>query len=524
MAGGRGVDIAFVVDVTGSMAEYLAFTKRVVRHLVTETSGGIFGRAVKVRVGGVFYRDFKAPASGSGPAKSFVQPVDFAAPEDVLPIFDAVKTESGFGHDISEDVLGALKAAAALSWAPSSRTTRVLFHILDAPPHGELFWDPEWKRIIKEHNMIYDTYPDMDAQDPAGIRPSEYGTYLTDLLQGKRVTYFYLALHDAAVRAGDIFKDYCRTNMPGRVFETLRLDTKEETDVAFKKFQEVVLTSTMSSIRLNPVAIEAGDIDYDKKDRLGAGGFGEVFKGRLGNSLVAVKTIKKEAIMDLGPDVIEAFLQELDLWKTLSHKNVLKLRAYCEEPPMLIAELADGGNLSDYLGKLGWDQRRGIELMGQVAAGMEYLHGRKTLHGDLKAANILVVGGRAKIGDLGMARFRRDLDASGRMSALVRGGTPGYMAPEMLTKEGRIAAVQKWTKYGDVYAFGMTCVELLLKGKLPGRHARDAEGNLKRPEGVGDAYWEFILSATQAEYRKRPEFPAIVSRWPLYCSDNVLCR
>jgi len=80
---------------------------------------------------------------------------------------------------------------------------------------------------------------------------------------------------------------------------------------------------------------------------------------------------------------------------------------------------------------------------------MNWLHKQGILHLDLKPANILVNDNWiAKVADFGLSQFKD--------KAIALGGTPNYMAPEMLTG-GKIDAK------ADVYAFGMILWELLME-------------------------------------------------------------
>nr|CAB3478034.1 unnamed protein product [Digitaria exilis] len=121
----------------------------------------------------------------------------------------------------------------------------------------------------------------------------------------------------------------------------------------------------------------------------------------------------------------------------------------------LFLEYAPGGSLADAAarspgGRLG--ERAARAYAADVARGLAYLHGLSLVHGDVKAANVVVgADGRAMLADFGCAR------AAG--SARPLGGTPAFMAPEVARGEEQGPAA-------DVWALGCTVVEMAT-GRAP---------------------------------------------------------
>jgi len=117
-----------------------------------------------------------------------------------------------------------------------------------------------------------------------------------------------------------------------------------------------------------------------------------------------------------------------------------------------------------------------LQILRDVAEGMAYLHSRKDekgdnvaiLHLDLKPANILLdESWRAKIADFGMSRIsatcKKDFLS---LVSNVAGGTPIYMAPELLKLEQPTPAC-------DVYSYGIMAWEVLYE-KVPYKDAYPA--------------------------------------------------
>jgi hypothetical protein len=119
------VDIAFVVDATGSMGDEIEFLKLELEDVVRNTMEKY--SSLSVRAASVFYRDKRD--------EYLTKSVMFN--EDLLKALNFIKLQSaGGGGDYPEAVDDALATALdSLQWNKNART-RLLFLVLDAPPHG----------------------------------------------------------------------------------------------------------------------------------------------------------------------------------------------------------------------------------------------------------------------------------------------------------------------------------------------------------------------------------------------------
>lgn len=120
------VDIAFVVDATGSMGDEIEFLKLELEEVIRNTMEKY--SSLSLRAASVFYRD-----NGDVYVTKHV-----AFHEDLLKTLNFIKLQSaGGGGDTPEAVDDALATALdSLHWNPHART-RLLFLVLDAPPHNE---------------------------------------------------------------------------------------------------------------------------------------------------------------------------------------------------------------------------------------------------------------------------------------------------------------------------------------------------------------------------------------------------
>ena len=195
-------------------------------------------------------------------------------------------------------------------------------------------------------------------------------------------------------------------------------------------------------------------------EKLGEGGFGTVYKGKLKSGLaVAVKVLGNSNAS--GQD----FINEVGTVGRIHHVNIVKLVGFCfeGEKRALIYEFMPNGSLDKYLflekgeGTTTLSCEKIYEISCKVACGIEYLHRGcdiQILHFDIKPHNILLDENfNPKISDFGLAKLRATDDSIVTMTAAR--GTIGYMAPELFYKN--IGGV---SNKADVYSFGMLLLEM----------------------------------------------------------------
>eukprot|EP00731_Ephydatia_muelleri_P031002 Em0022g516a len=244
--------------------------------------------------------------------------------------------------------------------------------------------------------------------------------------------------------------------------------------------------------------IQAADVEICTKPDgsfliLGRGGFGEVFKGlKDGVDEVAVKVIKLS-----HPEVVSQFKEEIELISKLRHRNIVQFYGACIQPSSLymVTELME----TDLFSALRRDQRylwagtHGRSVASGVASGLHYLHSRKppVVHRDIKSPNILLMGGVAKIADVGVARTKANMDMTAQ-----KGFTAAWAAPEVVFR-------RRATEKIDVWSFGVVLWEIVT-GNVP------KPGQLVLPSWCSGALRNLYSSCTSEDPTARPSAGKIV--------------
>ncbi|KAL7227625.1 hypothetical protein ACSBR1_022488 [Camellia fascicularis] len=192
---------------------------------------------------------------------------------------------------------------------------------------------------------------------------------------------------------------------------------------------------------------------FAKENKLGEGGFREVYRGYLkkSNSYVAVKRISKGSKQGT-----KEYTSEVKIISRLRHRNLVQLTGWCHEKRelLLVYGLMENGSLDYHLFKekslLTWALR--YKIAKGLALALLYLHEEwEKCVTHVKSSNVMLDSNfNAKIGDFGLARLVNHDKAS---QTTVLAGTMGYMTPECL-------GTYKASKESDIYSFGVVALEI----------------------------------------------------------------
>nr|XP_040256332.2 G-type lectin S-receptor-like serine/threonine-protein kinase At2g19130 [Aegilops tauschii subsp. strangulata] len=219
-------------------------------------------------------------------------------------------------------------------------------------------------------------------------------------------------------------------------------------------------------------------------EKLGAGGFGSVFKGLLNDS-----TAIADKRLDGACQGEKQFRAEVRSIGFIQHINLVNLIGFCTEGDsrLLVYEQMQNRSLDAHLFHnnatvLKWSVRHQIAL--GVARGLVYLHDSCRdciIHCDIKPENILLdVSFVPKIADFGMAKFLgRDFS---RVLTTMR-GTIGYLAPEWISGTVITAKV-------DVYSYGMVLLKIVSGKRNSGRQCTTSDDYVYFPVQVASKLLE----------------------------------
>ncbi|XP_019174678.1 PREDICTED: cysteine-rich receptor-like protein kinase 25 [Ipomoea nil] len=215
---------------------------------------------------------------------------------------------------------------------------------------------------------------------------------------------------------------------------------------------------TEESVQYEFSTIEAITNCFSPDNKIGEGGYGAVYKGRLPNGQeVAVKRLSKGS----RQGAVE-FKNEVALVAKLQHRNLVRLLGFClhREEKILIYEFIPNKSLDYFLFDLekkqllNWSTR--YKIIEGIARGLLYLHEEsrlKIIHRDLKPSNVLLDKDmNSKISDFGLARIFMVDQTQGNTSRVI--GTYGYMSPEYVVHG-------LYSVKSDVYSFGVLLLEII---------------------------------------------------------------
>ena len=203
---------------------------------------------------------------------------------------------------------------------------------------------------------------------------------------------------------------------------------------------------------------------YEIVEEIGKGAMGVVYLARdpLIGRQVALKTFRvgfSAKDQELA-QFRSRFVREAQSAGILSHPNIVTIHDVVDEGGegtcFIAMEFVKGTNLKQLMQRpepFGYD--RVIDILSQIAEGLDYAHSRGVVHRDIKPANILIAqDGKVKITDFGIARLdTSNLTMEGQLL-----GTPNYMAPEQI--QGK-----EVDHRADIFSLGVVFYEMLTRKK-----------------------------------------------------------
>lgn len=217
-------------------------------------------------------------------------------------------------------------------------------------------------------------------------------------------------------------------------------------------------------------------ITYNRADIIGWGSFSFIFKGKIfskkdSQKEISIKEIKLQSEIECYDEIsYETTVNEVNILKSLKHKNTLKLIGFHEIPKkkmVLVTKCCNQGDLVYFMSKFQFiSQDSLMYFFTQIMNGFKYLYSHNIFHRDIKPENIFLHNDKIKIADYGFAKKMKN--RSEQFHEIK--GSPGYMSPEIMNGE-------PYTCESDVWSLGVTLYYMIYE-KLPW-------GDMKNPIKLG---------------------------------------
>ena len=223
----------------------------------------------------------------------------------------------------------------------------------------------------------------------------------------------------------------------------------------------------------------------DKRQPLGHGAYGAVYKAKCDQLLCAAKILHPTILDPTDPGaerIMQRFQLECSVLERIRHPNIVQYLGLCIDPesrlPALLMELLD-----ECLTKMLERSQTPLAYFAEVnichdiALAVAYLHSNDIIHRDLSSNNVLVIAkSRAKVTDFGMSKLA---GAAPTMTPLTMcPGTQAYMAPEALEEPPR------YTNKLDVFSEGVMMIQVCTRlWPEPGPRSKTIQ-DLRSPTGM----------------------------------------
>uniref|UniRef100_A0A8C1L5B5 Serine/threonine-protein kinase PLK3 n=2 Tax=Cyprinus carpio TaxID=7962 RepID=A0A8C1L5B5_CYPCA len=176
-----------------------------------------------------------------------------------------------------------------------------------------------------------------------------------------------------------------------------------------------------------------------------AGGFARCYEmtDLANNKMYAVKVIPQSRVSK--PHQRGKIINEIELHKSLQHKHVVKFSHHFEDQDniYIFLELCSRKSLAHI-----WKARHTLTdpevryYLKQIISALKYLHNKGILHRDLKLGNFFVNENMdLRLGDFGLAAKLETVEQRKKTIC----GTPNYLAPEVLNRQGHGTESDVWS-------------------------------------------------------------------------------
>ncbi|KAK7263100.1 hypothetical protein RJT34_30684 [Clitoria ternatea] len=257
---------------------------------------------------------------------------------------------------------------------------------------------------------------------------------------------------------------------------------------------------------------------WQKGKLIGRGTFGSVYvaTNRETGALCAMKEVEIFPDDPKSAESIKQLEQEIKVLKDLKHSNIVQYYGseIVQDRFYIYLEYVHPGSINKYVREHCGAITESVirNFTRHILSGLAYLHSKKTIHRDIKGANLLVdSAGVVKLADFGMAKHLTGYEAN-----LSLRGSPYWMAPELLQ-----AVIQKDNSSDlafaiDIWSLGCTLIEMFT-GKPPWSEYEGAAAMFKVmkdtppiPETLSSEGKDFLRCCFKRNPAERPTAAALL--------------
>ncbi|XP_068626124.1 serine/threonine-protein kinase 10 [Battus philenor] len=248
---------------------------------------------------------------------------------------------------------------------------------------------------------------------------------------------------------------------------------------------------------------------WDMIGELGDGAFGKVYKAQ--HKTTGQLAAAKMCMLDNEDDLAD-FTVEIDILSECRHPNVVELHEayFIDNKLWMLLEYCDGGALDSVMSELekGLSEAQIAYVCREMCRGLEFLHGRRVIHRDLKAGNVLAtMTGGVKLADFGVSA--KNKSTLQKHDTFI--GTPYWMAPEVVLCE--TFRDHPYDFKVDIWSLGITLIEFaqmeppnheMTPMRVLLKIQKSEPPSLDQPSRWSKAFNDFIAKALVKDPEKRP--------------------
>jgi serum/glucocorticoid-regulated kinase 2 len=322
--------------------------------------------------------------------------------------------------------------------------TQSMYHFLCAeanmaPPYMEIHWRNTSNGSFDDMEMEEMFDKDDDAPEDESGEVDEHGN------QKASNSVWRFSGAGASHHSGGAKEE----DDPNDGLDIQSLSVVREAEFLYNRMNEMEETAGAAAARPRvTINLEAFDIIRV----VGKGSFGKVFlvREKETSTLYAMKVLKKDYI--IRKNQVEHTKTERNVLGYVHHPFIVGLNMAFQTADKLffVLDYCAGGELFFHLGRMGrFPEVQARFYTAQITLAIEYVHGLDIIYRDLKPENVLLDHrGNVRLTDFGLSKEGVSDDSSGANSFC---GTPEYIAPEVLLRQGHGRAVDWWSTGALLY-------------------------------------------------------------------------